>query len=443
MKKVKTILIVLDTLRRNHLSCCGYERKTSPNIDKLAKDGVLFNNEYTCDVPTIPSFTAMLNGQIGLKTGIVSFNPTERLFDSDQSLPYILAKNGIVTAAVSTLFYMRSWFARGFQNYLNPLAGARERTQTVDAEEINSAAIPWLKQNCDKSFFLFVHYWDPHCESTWNAPMPECRYKAPERFKELYYKGQPKDLDREYVISQYDANVTYADEEIGKFLYTIDDLGITDETLVIFTTDHGENLGDDHPTGKNLWDHYDIYEDIVHTPLMMRYPEVFPKKKQIDTFVQNIDLSPTILDMYGIPAPNDFDGKSLLPIIRGETLEGYQEVYVSTGFATCKRAIITCDKMKLIRTYKARPDSPSRELFDLEKDEREQHNLVDERKDIADQLETRMLRWAESMLGDKPDPLKIRATMGMIGSINKPAVYYYSIIYPPRTPEKGFNTATP
>jgi len=423
---MKTVFIVLDTLRRDHLSCYGYNLKTSPHIDELAEEGVIFDNEYTSNVPTIPSFTAMLNGRLGIKTGVVSFDREEDLPPDLKSLPYILSRNGIVTAAVSTLFYMRPSIVRGFQYYLNPLAGYRERTQTIDAEEINSMAIPWLKQHYKEDFFLFVHYWDPHVESVWGKPAPVPRYKAPERFKEKWYKGQPEDpSEREYVISQYDANITYADEEIGKLLQTMDDLGITDETLLIFTTDHGENLGDDHPMGKDLWDHLDIYEPIVHTPLIIRYPKAFPKKKRIDAFVLNVDIAPTILDMYEIPVPEDFDGKSLIPLINGEASEGYSEVYVSCGYYTVKRAIITRDRLKLIRTfYKARwPDSPTKELFDLKKDPEEQHNLIDERKDIAEKLETKMIKWVDSMLGDKPDPLRLRTVRAVRSELQHARVY--------------------
>jgi len=438
---MKVVLIVLDTLRRDHLSCYGYQRNTSPNIDKFARDGIIFDNEYTSDVPTIPSFTAMLNGQLGIKTGVVSFNPTELLFNEVQSLPYILSRNGIVTAAVSTLFYMRSWFVRGFQYYMNPLAGFRERTQTVDAEEINLMAIPWLEQNYDKNFFLFVHYWDPHVESVWGSPSLPYRYKAPERFRNKWYEGEPEDpASKEYRISQYDANITYADEEIGKLLETIDDLGITDETLVIFTTDHGESLGDDHPQGKDDWDHGDIYEEIVHTPLIMRYPKIFPKGKRIDDIVLNIDIAPTILDVFGLSAPKDFDGKSLLPLINGDA-KGYECVYVSCGFFTVKRAVITQEKMKFIRTFdKAKwKDAPEKELFDLKKDPYEKNNIIDEQKDIAENLEIRMCKWVDSMLGSRPDPLRLRATMGRV----RPAVPYYSYVFGPRSPEYMAYTASP
>lgn len=439
---LKVILIVLDTARKNHLSCYGYEKETSPNIDKLASEGVVFTNTYASDVPTIPSFTALLSGQRGITTGVVSFSPLELLSDNASWLPTILAGQNYTTAAVSTLFHMRKWYIRGFHEYFNPVAGAYQRTQTVEAEEINASVIPWLKGNYQKDFFLFVHYWDPHVESVWGKGHPIPRYKAPEGYKELYYKGVPDDLtDRKYVISQYDANITYADKHIGDVLQTLDDLGIQDETMLIFTSDHGENLGEEHPEGKDLWDHLDIYEPVINVPLIFKIPGVKGRGKRIDSLVQNIDIAPTILDFLGMNKNKELEGTSLFPLIKGKSSKGYDEVYSDTGFATCKRAIITGDKMKLIKTIEPGqwPETPPIELYNLNEDPGEVNNLANEDKDMVQKLEFRMARWVEKNLGRKPDPLRLRANMKMTGTLLYP---YYTYVYGSRPAEKVY-TAKP
>lgn len=120
---MKVILLVIDTLRADHLGCYGYNRETSPCIDSIAEEGVLFEYAYPTDVPTQPSFTSMFTGLRGIETGIVSHSQTEQLSEEIPCFPEILSSNGIVTAAVSTLYMMRRWFARGFRYYMNPVEG--------------------------------------------------------------------------------------------------------------------------------------------------------------------------------------------------------------------------------------------------------------------------------------------------------------------------------
>ncbi|RLI45892.1 sulfatase, partial [Candidatus Bathyarchaeota archaeon] len=358
---MKVILIVIDTLRADHLSCYGYDRKTSPNIDEFASQGVLFSRAYPTDVPTQPSYTAMFTGQRGVKTGIVSHSLTEDLRDDIPFLPQILAEHGYTTAAVSTLYSMRKWFSRGFQYYMNPAAGAPSRIQTVDADEINSYAIPWIKQNSDKDFFMFVHYWDPH------EP-----YTPPKKYRELWYEGDPTDpsnhsldeakkqilwpfiylhlrtirdinnlqddiTDIEFVRAQYDGEISYVDEKVGELLRTLDEVGITDDTLVILTADHGESLGEHH----FYFDHADVYEPTIHVPLIIRHPQIFPKGKRIEALVQLIDIPYLILELLEVPIPDQFQGRSLKSLIYGEAEDIYSEIYSNQGLWSCKRTIIT------------------------------------------------------------------------------------------------------
>ena len=154
---MKVILLVIDTLRADHLGCYGYHRETSPNIDRLAEKSILYGNAYSSDVPTQPSFTSMFTGRRGIHTGIVSHSETESLSEDVPYLTEVLAQNGVTTAAVSTLYMMRRWFARGFHYYFNPVAGQRRRLQQVDAEEINGVALPWIREHRGEDFFLFVH----------------------------------------------------------------------------------------------------------------------------------------------------------------------------------------------------------------------------------------------------------------------------------------------
>lgn len=424
---MKVVLLVIDTLRADHLCCYGYERETSPNIDRLAKEGVIFENAYPTDVPTQPSFTSMFTGQRGINTGIVTHSQTEDLSESIPYLAEILARNGITTAAVSTLYMMRRWFARGFKYYMNPVAGIRRKLQQVDAEEINRMALPWIKKNKDRDFFIFVHYWDPHS-----------LYFPPERYRRLFYRGdesnpenhsldilktQPvwpfvkrhldaigRDItDIEYMIAQYDGEIRYTDDNVEELMNHLEDLRIFDETVFILTSDHGESLGEHH----FYFDHCDVYETTVHVPLIIRCPPVLSQGKRVNDLVQStLSLAPTILGLFGIKVPEVMKGKDLIQIADGED-EGCKEIYVNQGLWTGKRAIRT-ERWKLIKTLdKAFWDTPTIELYDIKNDPEETCNLAEENPDVVDKLELSMVRWLRINLGRRVDPLELIINRGL------------------------------
>jgi len=347
------------------------------------------------------------------------------LDDNIPVLPEILAKHGYKTCAVSTLYSMRKWFARGFQYYMNPVAGNPIRLQQVDADEINDMAIPWIKQNREKKFFMYVHYWDPHTI-----------YNPPAKYKSLYYKGDPTDpnnrsleplkkqivwpfqrkllmriepygekiTDLEYVIAQYDGEINYVDEKVGELLNTLEEVDVADDTMVVLTSDHGEALGEHNM----FFEHGDVYEHTIRVPLIIKFPQMIPEGKKIDALVQGIDIPATILDVLGIPKPEEFEGMSLLPLINGEKEEGYSESYTSVCHWSAKRTIITKEGWKLIRTIEPGVwKTPIIELFNLKKDPEEKHNLANQEKDIAYQLDAQMSRWLQSKLGPRPDPVRL------------------------------------
>jgi len=431
---MKIIFIVIDTLRADHLSCYGYNKNTSPNIDKIASNGVIFESAYASDVPTQPSFTAMFTGQRGVKTGIVSHSPTEDLSIDIPYLSEILASEGYVTAAVSTLYMMRRWFARGFHYYMNPFAGKpRALLQQVDADDINRMAISWIKQNFNKDFFIFIHYWDPHS-----------LYIPPKPYRNLFYEGtDPTDpenhsldnlkksilwpfckrhLDRiqeannlqneitdiEFVKAQYDGEIRYVDDKVGELFQILVDLGITDESLLIITSDHGESLGEH----EEYFDHCTVYEPIIRVPLILLHPSL-PKGKRVKNLVQNIDIPYTILKSANIQVPEDFEGRNLLSVANGKN-EGYTEVYSNQGLWSAKRAIITRDGWKLIKTLDPGFwECPSIELYNLRNDPSETENLAQEKEDLVNELELKMLKWLERELGGKPDPLRLIVSAGL------------------------------
>ncbi len=424
---MKVILLVIDTLRADHLGCYGYHRETSPYIDDVARRSVLFENAYPSDVPTQPSFTSMFTGLRGIHTGVVSHSKTESLSEDAPYLTEILAQNGVTTAAVSTLYMMRRWFARGFHHYLNPVAGDRRRLQQVDADEINAVALPWIRAHGDESFFLFLHYWDPHG-----------LYKPPEEYRRLFYEGDERDPDNhsldflkrhpiwpftkrhvdaigegitdlEYVIAQYDAEIRYADDHVRELFDALGEAGISDETVVIITSDHGESMGEHH----FYFDHHGVYETTIRVPLIIRHPQETSRGRKIEDLVQSsISVTPTVLSLFGLESPEGTKGRDLMRIARGEE-PGWSEIYCNQGLWTVKRAIRTREWKLIKTTHKAFWDTPDTELFRIDKDPDETENLAEDEPDVVDRLELRMMRWLRGELQGRVDPLELILSHGL------------------------------
>jgi arylsulfatase A-like enzyme len=422
---MKFVLVFLDTLRADHLGCYGYGRDTSPHVDDLAAQGCLFQRSYPTDVPTQPSYTSTFTGQRGIVNGVVSHSRDEWLDEKAPWLPSILEQNSYVTGAVSTLCHMKNYFAKGFNHYMNPIAGRRGLTQTVTADQINSFAIPWVKQHSDEDFFLFVHYWDPHTP-----------YKPPEEYRRVFYDGDEKDprndslagarkgiawpfterlinrmeegiTDMEYIRAQYDGEIRYVDDRLSRFLGAIEEEGILDDTFLIVTSDHGESLGE-HSI---YFDHASVYEDTVRVPLIVRWAG--SRAKTVDSIVQHVDFAPTFLELAGIEKPPEMQGKSLLPVLRGETETHREVAYVNQGLWQAKRALVT-ESWKYTRCIdEGFWPCPKEELYDLSRDPGEAKELSTECPDVLDSLAIGLRRWEEGILGPRRDPLVAAADRGL------------------------------
>ena len=424
---MKVVYIVIDTLRADHLGCYGYHRDTSPNIDRLAEEGVLFKHAFPSDVPTQPSFTSMFTGLRGISSGVVSHSTSEALSEDTPFLPETLARHGVATAAVSTLYSMRRWFARGFKHYMNPAAGNPRLLQQVDAEDINALAFPWIREHRAEDFFIFLHYWDPHG-----------LYLPPEEYRWLFYDGDPFDPDNhsldalkshpiwsftkaqidaigegitdlEYVVAQYDGEIRYADDQLRLLLDHLEVQGILDETAVILTSDHGESMGE-HGF---YFDHFEVYDTTIHVPLILRHPLGVPSGRRVTDLIQSTtSITPTVLGLYGIEAPLYIEGKDLVKVANDEE-QGDSVIYSNQGLWTAKRAMRTREWKLIKTTHKAFWDTPERELYRVDRDPGETENLADDEPEVADRMELEMTRWAGEQLQGKADPLDLIVSYGL------------------------------
>jgi len=412
------VLIAADTLRKDHLSCYGYRLRTSPNIDELASRGVLFENAIAQNIPTHPSFTSIYTGVHGLVTGVVGQGPAEytpgRLSERFLVFPELLQRAGYVTAAVDNLSSQeKPWFGRGYSHYIRP----RERR----GSGVTESATSWIRDHSDERFFLFVHYWNTH------AP-----YLAPEHLRGLYYGGVKDDpsnrsmeplkknhiyhlifrrydlvygavTDINYIKAQYDSCVTSLDEEVGRIAEAVEETG--KETAIILASDHGESLIE-HDV---YFDHTTLYEPDIRVPLIISGGDALPSGKRIGATVQNLDIAPTILGLAGATVPSSMEGSSLLSLASGERTEGYREVVLTVSCWQTSTGLRT-DRWKFIRNvdqgfYEREP----RELYDLERDPKEERNLAEDKPDILDAMELRLTRLTEARIGKLPNPVRIQA----------------------------------
>ena len=424
------ILISLDTLRASRLSGYGYAKPTSPHLDRIAAEGVLFERCYAGDIPTEVAHTGVFTGKIGLTTGVVSHgSKLVRLRRSVPWMPARLCSAGFKTSAVDNLYLLQEWFARGYQHYTN----SGHFVRWIDGETVNQLALPWLEAHKDESFFLFLHYWDAHTPYVPpDAYIPEFYDSSRDPFdpgnrsmepaydhptypllKEHLYDAAGYVTDCDYYEALYDAEIRYLDDCLKELDDHLDRLGIRDDTLLVLFGDHGESLTE-HDT---YWMHSGLYESTVHVPLILRWPGRIPAGRRVRGFVQHTDIMPTILEaarsdpapgirVDALADPEGMDGRSLWASIMGTEDGIHDRIYLSECSWQAARGIRT-ERYKYIRTY----DSglfgrPPTELFDLVADPGEVVNLVEREPAIASAFDNELTGWVTARLNGGDDPME-------------------------------------
>ncbi len=351
----RVILISIDTCRADHLGCYGYWRNTTPNIDTIAAEGIVFNNAFTSVPITLPAHSSMLTGTIPLYHRVRE-NVNYRLSESNITIAEILQENGFETGAFVGAFVLDSRFGldQGFDTYNDSLKKENKVAFMFaerNAEEVTHTADKWLQQHRDDKFFLFLHYFDPH------SP-----YNFHKRFGFMPKTGQPSLVDR------YDSEIAYTDDCIGKVIKKLKYLDLYDSTLLIITSDHGESLGQHSEKTHGFF----IYNSTLHVPLIIKIPKG-PKGKRIDDFVGLVDIVPTVCSSLGIPVGQHIQGIDLNALLLDESdsIEErflYCESLVSTKFGLNPFLGLLSNRWKYIHT-----SNP--ELYDLEKDFHEKNDL--------------------------------------------------------------------
>jgi len=335
------VLITIDTLRADHLSCYGYRRATSKHIDRLAREGLLMENVYTAVPITAPSHATLLTGRYPLRHGVRT-NGLYILDDQELTLAEILSDLGYATAAfVGAVPVARGFgFAQGFQTFDDDFSSSELRGHDTSpwyriplvererrAAEVIDPALAWLgARDGTAPFFLWVHLFDPHTPYAPPAPY-DVAYRRPEAASledgspvrslaaavetHAWMRGLSSVHD---VVALYDGEITYTDDQLGRLLEALDALDLRDDTVVAVTADHGEGLGEHDEW---FWHGDQVYETTARIPLVVRAPGRVRAGERSSLRIRSVDLLPSLLTLLDVEPPDGLDGRSFLADLDG------------------------------------------------------------------------------------------------------------------------------
>ncbi len=409
-KKHNIILIDVDSLRPDHLSCYGYKRATSPGIDELASRGILFRQAISQSNFTLPSIASLFTSKYVSAHGVNLDD--KKLNQMELTLAEILKIYGYSTAAyVGTPHLNKIYgFDQGFDLYHDEFQDNPEGSFKV----IMPLAIEWIENHKWTNFFLFLHSYDVHtsyhCHPDFDN-IYDPGYKGIVDMLYLHYaflqkvkKGEvfldenktqkitltQKDID--HIIAHYDGGITYADHYVDLLISKLRELSILKDTIIFLFSSHGEGLLDHQKRYLQLegpefsgFGHTNLYYDeVLRVPLIIYHPGI-KGKYEIFSQVQLIDIMPTILDFLDIQFNEEAQGKSVVPLIEGNASEDFNKyVFSEIGYGFLA---VRTEKWKLI-CYEEEC-----ELYDLDNDPKESNNLSNKRPDIVSELFLILRKW--------------------------------------------------
>jgi arylsulfatase A-like enzyme len=405
-RRPNIVLFAIDSISARNMSCYGYHRHTTPHLDRFAQGGTLFEKNFSPSVPTTPAYASMLTGRDCFGTQVVALRHKGPLRAEVPTLAEILREEGYESTCVG---FNGNPSSRGFDNYLSFANwGSWNEGRSPKAQNLNDVTIPELNRLVKgrKPFFLFLRHMDPHSPYLPPAPYERMFYHGNETdpknksmepvmsfkpFRDYFASWMPPGItDKEYIIAQYDGAVAYMDACIQTIFNALEAQGILDETIVVINGDHGETLYD-----HECWfDHHGMYDNVLHVPLIIRYPGKVPAGARVKGFTQHKDLVPTLLELAEIQRPDlTFEGRTLLPLMRGETPSYESEFYITECTWMRKHGWRT-PQWKLMVALE--PDfhfKPEIELYNLIEDPDENTNLADSQPAVVAMLRDRMNAW--------------------------------------------------
>jgi arylsulfatase A-like enzyme/tetratricopeptide (TPR) repeat protein len=371
------VLISIDTLRADHLPLYGYHDGSTPNLDRLGREGIVFDRAYSHCPLTLPAHASMLTGLLPPRHGVRD-NLGFRLAPEHRTLATRFKAAGLHTGGAISAYVLRgaTGINQGFDFYDDSIevqagtesAGNLQRDGSVAVDALSR----WIESQGGPRFFAFLHLYEPHTP-----------YAPPERH-------------RNHALL-YDGDISYADELVGRFLDGLKSRGVYDRAVVVLTSDHGEGLKDHGEEEHGIF----LYREAVHVPLIVRLPGGARAGTRVTGVVAQSDLAPTLLELAGVAA-DGMDGVSLRASLDGKAPSGsfvYSETfYPRYHFGWSELFAVTESRYRYIR-------APRRELFDAVGDPREATNIAGERGSVVEGME----RWLQPKLagGAAPKPEEV------------------------------------
>ena len=439
---MRILFVDIDTLRPDHLGCYGYGRDTSPCIDAIAKEGVVFEKYYTSNAPCLPSRAALISGQYGIHTGVVGHGGTaadmrlegrNRDFNdtfSRNSLFMTFRKAGYHTVSYSTFAERHSshWFTAGFNEVYNVGKGGME-----SGEEVTPAALRWLRENGSKdSWLMHYHLWDPHTPSRAPAsfgnpfadqPLPDPwiteeifaghrQHIGPHGAREINmwndsrsdrYPRHPGELrsvaEAKDFIDQYDCGVRFADDNLAQLVDLLKTLGVYEDTAIIVTSDHGENMGELGIYGE----HATADEPCCRIPMVIKWPGMQRGGRDAGLHL-NIDFLPTIAEILEQKAHPRWDGKSYATALASGADCGRGCAVLGQCAHVCQRSVRFGDYLYIRTVHGGYHLWDDEMLFDIANDPHETRDIKAERPDLCARGAKLLLDWeCEMMLTSESD----------------------------------------
>jgi choline-sulfatase len=434
-RKPNIIAIVTDDQGRWSIGAYGNKDARTPNMDRLAKEGALFVNAFVNTPVCSPSRASYLTGLHGTQVGItdwINVNESAQgvgLPPGTTTWPEVLKQNGYATALVGKWHlgslpqhhptkhgYDHFWgFPGGGTEPMDPqveVDGKRVRLKGPVPDLLTDEAMRWIEANRDKPFALSMHFREPHLPY---GPVP-AEDSAPFEDADVEIPQMPKILNADHVkdlTRRYYASVHAVDRNLGRLLVKLDELKLADDTIILFTSDHGYNVGHHgvHGKGNGNWigggvagpKRPNMYESSIRVPLLVRWPGVVKPGTSIEQPVMNLDTFASVLGMAGVAAPPGVkqNGRDFSPLLRGEPAADWRtDVFgqydLHNAGLAYMRMIRAADGWKLVRHHMT---NGRNELFDLTNDPGERKNLYynENAAEVRDKLQERLTAWERTI----------------------------------------------
>jgi len=381
LSDLNLLLVTLDTTRADRIHAYGFDGVETPSVDRLAREGVLFEQAVSPAPLTLPAHSSMFTGKFPPAHGVRD-NGGFFLDERETTLAERLQASGFTTGGfVGDYVLDHKWgIAQGFQTYFDDFDLSKYQSLSLGSvdrpgNEVADKALAWLDRVGSKRFFGWVHFYDAH------SP-----YDPPEPFKSRY-AGHP-----------YVGEIAFVDSQVGRLLDYLDAHHLANHTIVVVMGDHGESLGEHGEATHGFF----VYQATMHVPLVMRAPfETMTGRRVADT-VRSVDLLPTLLDLLGVSTRERFEGTSLVPLMTGTKKElglaAYSEaIYPRFHFGWSDLRALTSGRYTFVA-------APRPELYDLQQDPGEQHNVYPERQALGDRMNQELVALEQRMSASAAAP---------------------------------------